>query len=54
MISQYRKWRLYSGPFVFLIQKPKLSDDILASIAQAVLALLPLLVYGNVPSFVRT
>ena len=51
-LSQHRKWHLYSGPFVFLIQKPKLSDDILAFIAQAVLALLPTLVYGNVPSFV--
>jgi hypothetical protein len=51
-LSQHRKWRLYSGPFVFLIQKPKLSDDILAIIAQAVFALLPTLIYGNVPSFV--
>jgi hypothetical protein len=53
-VSQHRTWRLDSGPFVFLIQKPKLSDDILTSIAQAVLALFPLLVYGNVPTFVPT
>ena len=52
--SQHRKWRLYSGPFVFLIQKPKLPDEILAIIAQAVLALLPLLIYGNVRTFVST
>jgi len=51
-ISQHRKWRLYSGPFVFLIQKPKLSDEILAVIALAVLALLPSLIYGHVRSFV--
>ena len=51
-ISQHRKWRLYSGPFVFLIQKPKLSDDVLAVIALAVLALLPSLIYGHVRSFV--
>ena len=53
-VSQLRKWRLYSGPFVFLIQKPKLPDDDLALIAQAVLALLPTLVYGHVPTFVPT
>jgi len=53
-VSQHRKWRLYSGPFVFLIQKPKLSDEILSTITQAVLALIPSLVYGNVPTFVRT
>ena len=51
-ISQHRKWRLYSGPFVFLIQKPKLTDEILVIIAQAVLALLPSLIYGYVRSFV--
>lgn len=53
-VSQSRKWRLYFGPFVFLIQKPKLSDDILATIAQAVFALVPLIVYGNVRTFVST
>jgi hypothetical protein len=52
--SQHRKWRLYSGPFVFLLQKPKLPDEILTIIAQAVLALLPLLIYGNVRTFVST
>lgn len=54
LVSQYRKWRLYSGPFVFLIQKPKLPDDTMARIAQAVLTLIPLLVYGHVRSFVPT
>jgi len=53
-LSRHRKWRLYSGPFVFLIQKSKLPDQVLDTIAHAVLALLPLLVYGNVPTFVRT
>ena len=53
-VSQHRKWRLFSGPFVFLIQKSKLSDHVLDTIAQAVLALIPLLVYGNVTSFVGT
>lgn len=53
-ISQHRKWRLYSGPFVFLIQKPRLPDNDLALIAHAVFALIPLLVYGNVPTFVST
>ena len=53
-ISQHRKWRLYSGPFVFLMQKPKLPEDVLALIAQAVLALIPNLVYGNVRTFVPT
>ena len=53
-ISQHRKWRLYSGPFVFLIQKPKLPDNDLFLISQAVLALLPTLVYGHVPTSVRT
>ncbi len=53
-LSKLRKWRLYSGPFVFLIQKPKLLDEDLALIAQAVLALLPTLIYGNVPTSVRT
>jgi hypothetical protein len=53
-VSQHRKWRLFSGPFVFLRQKPKLPDDVLALIAQAVFALLPVLIYGHVPTFVRT
>ncbi len=53
-ISQHRKWRLYSGPFVFLMQKPKLPEEVLALIAQAVLALIPNLVYGNVRTFVPT
>jgi hypothetical protein len=53
-VSQHRKWRLYSEPFVFLIQKPKLSEAVLSTIAQAVLALIPFLVYGNVRSFVPT
>jgi hypothetical protein len=53
-LSQHRKWRLYSGPFVFLIQKPKLPDEDLALIAQVVLALIPTLVFGNVPTYVRT
>jgi len=53
-LSQHRKWRLYSGPFVFLIQKPKLPEDVLAIIAQAVLALIPILVYGNVRTLVPT
>lgn len=53
-VSQHRKWRLYSGPFVFLIQKPKLSDDTMALIAQAVLSFVPLLVYGHVRTSVPT
>ena len=53
-LSHHRKWRLYSGPFIFLIQKPKLSEDILTIIAQAVLALIPILVYGNVRTLVPT
>ena len=53
-VAQQRKWRLYSGPFVFLIQKPKLPDEILELIAQTVIDLLPLLIYGPVRSFVRT
>jgi hypothetical protein len=53
-VSQHRKWRLYSGPFVFLIQKPKLSDDTMALIAQAVLSFVPILVYGHVRTSVPT
>jgi len=53
-VSQHRKWRLFSGPFVFLIQKSRLSDEELDIIALAVLALIPILVYGNVRTFVRT
>jgi hypothetical protein len=53
-LCQHRKWRLYSGPFVFLIQKLKLPDDDLALIAQVVFDLIPMLVFGNVPSFVPT
>jgi hypothetical protein len=50
--SSQRKWLLYSGPFVLLKQKPKVPDDILASILLAVIPIFAALVYGNVRSFV--
>lgn len=51
-VSQRRKWRLYSGLFVVLKQKPRLSDDVLTQIAQAVALVMPILIYGHVRTFV--
>lgn len=53
-ISQHRKWKIYSGLFVLLKQKPRLDEDFLSRIALAVLNLFPALIYPNVPSFVST
>jgi hypothetical protein len=53
-ISQHRKWKIYSGLFVLLKQKPRLDEDFLSHIALAVLNLFPALIYPNVPSFVST
>jgi hypothetical protein len=51
-VSSNRKWRLYSGLFILLKQKPRLSDELLSSIAQSVAQVFPKLVYGPVRSFV--
>ncbi len=51
-IALHRKWQLYSGLFVLLKQKPRLSDDVLDQIAQAVLLIVPVLIFGNVRTFV--
>jgi len=53
-LVQHKKWKLYSGLFVLLKQKPKLPDVILRQIAQAVLDLFPVLLFPNVRSFVST
>ena len=53
-VSQKRKWKIYSGLFVLLKQKPRINDDTLTVIAHAVLDLFPTLVYPLVPSFVST
>ena len=53
-VSQKRKWKIYSGLFVLLKQKPRISDDTLTVIAHAVLNLFPTLVYPFVPSFVSS
>lgn len=51
-ISANRKWRLYSGLFILLKQKPRLPDEILSSIAQSVAQVFLTLVYGPVRTFV--
>ena len=53
-LVQHRKWKIYSGLFVLLKQKPKLPEETLRQIAQAVLDLFPALLFPNVRSFVST
>ena len=53
-LTQHRKWKIYSGLFVLLKQKPRLPDEILLQIARAVLAIFPALIFPNVRSFVST
>ena len=54
MAIRHRKWLLYSGLFIILKQKPKVTDEILCLINQAVIQAFAVLVFGNVRSFVRT
>jgi len=53
-ITSGRKWQIYSGFFILTRQKQRLPDDILFSIARAVVLVFSNLVWGYVPSFVPT
>ena len=50
--SQQKKWRLYSGLFVLLKQKPRLPPKVLNLIAKVTIQAFAQLVNGNVRSFV--
>jgi hypothetical protein len=48
------KWRLYSGLFILLKQKPRIPETSLLALSSPVLYVFEKLVNGNVPSFVST
>jgi hypothetical protein len=50
--SQQHKWRRYSGLFVFLKQKPRLSKKVIKMIVKVTAQAFAQLVNGNVRSFV--
>jgi hypothetical protein len=47
-----RKWKLYSGLFVLLKQKPRLSENVTRQITHITAEAFARLIFGNVPSFV--
>jgi hypothetical protein len=51
-VNAHPKWLLYSGLFVLLKQKLRLSADQVATISQVAADAFAILVHGNVRSFV--
>ena len=52
--SEHQQWRLYSGMFVLIKQKPRLPKKMIQMIAKVTVEAFAQLVFGNVRSFVLT
>jgi hypothetical protein len=50
-INTHPKWLLYSGLFILLKQKPRLSNEQVEAVSHAAADAFAILIYGNVRSF---
>jgi hypothetical protein len=53
-VTKPSRWFLYSGPFLFLKQRYRLTQSVLRQIVKAALSIFAQLVFANVRTLVRT